>query len=232
MKAPLYLVFLLSLAGTCFAQVTNIPIVDKASQHSPLDNEGSVTLQKTIDGASTQLTYSDNWVVRNISTKPIIAVHEVLLVHYADGTTRVHRANYDMFFGTPRLVPGATTSFSAAPSTQRHQTGQSDLQSQVVSCEVTEQWVQFEDGTTFGDPSYGQQTLALRKADLMTLERLNQAYVSGGTEAFLHQLQEPSNPRSDYLGALQSIQQRDGTEKAVQLVQKYLTIADSRKALL
>ena len=231
MRTRLCLVLLLSLASVCFAQVSSVPIIDEASLHSPLDNEGSVTLQRSIEGTSAEVTYSQNWIVRNISSKPILAVHQVLVVHHAEGGSGVHQANSDMFFGEVRLEPGATLDFSSSPITDRHQTTQSDLQSQIVSCEVTEQWVQFEDGTTFGSPSSGRQALSSRRADLLALEGLNQAYVDGGQEGFLRQLQQPS-PASIYIGALQSIQQRDGTQKAVQLVQKYLTMAKSRKTLL
>ena len=78
MRNRLCLVLLLSLASVCFAQVTSVPIIDEASLHSPLDNEGSVTLQRSIEGTSAEVTYSQNWIVRNISSKPILAVHEVV----------------------------------------------------------------------------------------------------------------------------------------------------------
>jgi len=232
MKARLYLILLLSLAGACTAQVTNIPIIDGASIHSPLGNEGSVTFQRTVDGASAELTYSDNWIVRNISSKPIIAVHEVLIVHYADGGSRVHRADSDMFFGAKRLEPDAALDFSAPPSTVEHHATQSDSQPRIVSCEATEQWVQFEDGTTFGDPSYGQDTLSSRRADLQELARLNQVYASEGPEGFLRQLQQPSTRINYRIENLRGIQRMEGTEKAVQYLQTELAVAESRKGLL
>ena len=233
MKARLYLICLLLLAGPCLAQVVNIPITDSAtSLHAVLANDGGLTFKRTTDGNSAEVTYSQNWTVRNASDKPILALHEVLLIHYKNGGTAAHSASYDAFFGTRAFEPGSSLNFSPAPTTSKHGITESDPEFNIVSCEIAEQWVQFQDGTILGNPTDGQQVLSSRRTDLLFFEELNQAYVNGGEEAFVRKLQRLSDSASQYLSDIQSLRQNEGTDKAVQTVQRYLTAAEAKKQLL
>jgi hypothetical protein len=53
-------------------------------------------------------------------------------------------------------------------------------------------FVQFADGSTFGDPAGAHDALALRDTIMVGLRELLQSYADGGEEGFAAKLKEPS----------------------------------------
>jgi hypothetical protein len=233
MKPVLSVLVLLTLPSIALAQqIYTAPIVEEAVGNSPLENTGVITLTKTIEGSTVARSYSGRWTVKNISSTPIVAFHEKLVVTFADGSGSSHEQIYDMFFGTKDLEPGATQDLSYEPDiTERTRYAGSDAPSQKPTSEISERWVQFADGTTFGEAAYGQDILSARKSGLQLLTALNEAYVSEGPEGFVRQLQAQGQA-SPFLYSLRAFQARGRTQDAIDALKRYLAAAEARKALL
>ena len=60
--------------------------------------------------------------------------------------------------------------------------------------EVRSGWIQFADGSTFGDPKEAVELLKNRKAILYRLQELDETYKSQGSEKFVAQLQQRVEP--------------------------------------
>jgi hypothetical protein len=223
------MVFLLAVATCSIAQVVTVPINDRYDPGNPLGNDGTFSIDKKVDGATLTSSEWHKWTVRNVSLKRIVAFRERLEVRGGD---TLYELDNDMFFGSTSLEPGATLDYSTQPNSIHRRPSPPDAQLQNPVAEVTRRWVQFEDGTTFGDTEYGKEFLSSRRANLQLLEKLNQSYVDEGPEGFVRQLQQPSVLSNRYGQELHEFQQSQGTDKAVEMLRMYLSAAELHKNLL
>ena len=89
-------------------------------------------------------------------------------------------------------------------------------------------FVQFADGSIWGDSKLAVDLLAQRKPQKAFLERVLLAYQSQGEQAFVDQLQQ----EKQFLGLtarLLGVQRQAGTQAAVDVVKERLAAADSRR---
>jgi hypothetical protein len=89
-------------------------------------------------------------------------------------------------------------------------------------------FVQFADGSIWGDFKLAVDLLAQRKPQKAFLERVLLAYQSQGEQAFVDQLQQ----EKQFLGLtarLLGVQRQAGTQAAVDVVKERLAAADSRR---
>jgi len=222
------ILFLLAVTTCSIAQVVTVSIDDGSDPGNPLNNKGSYSIYRKVDG--TILTTSEwyNLTVRNASSKAIVAFREKLDVR---GGYTTYEINSDMLFGPKLLEPGAKLDYSTQPNSVSHQTSPPGAQFPTPTAEVTNRWVQFDDGTTFGDADYGKQLLDARRAALQVFNQLNQSYLNGGAEAFVRQLQQASIQANPYGRSLHDIQQQMGTDKAIEVLNMYLSAVESHKNL-
>jgi hypothetical protein len=221
---------LLSLHVSAVADDFVVPIIDKSASGSPLENIGSVTLLETIkDGKSTRSSKIE-WTVRNKSPKAIVTVVETLSIRYASGQSEEIKNQYEAFFGPKLVKTGGTISFSANPSGV--EVSGASSKSSEPSCEVIARWVQFDDGSTWGDVGYAEELLKNRTAIFSRLKQLDDIYKLQGAEQFALELQKQGQSEVDaYVGHLRSEQSSHGTQATIDELEGHLTFADAlRKA--
>jgi hypothetical protein len=178
------------------------------------------------------MRHTEKWMARNISSKPILATVETLRVHYANGSEAEVGFEDDTFFHPVPVMPGEDIEFSSVhpiPDTRPLTT----QDSRSASCEVIVRWVQFADGTSFGDPAYAAHLFGLRSVILKELKRLHAVYQRDGLSQFSAQLQQRTNTAADgYVGHLRMVQSRQGPQAAVDALEMHLDTAESRSGLL
>ena len=84
--------------------------------------------------------------------------------------------------------------------------GTTDEGTKVRSVEAAVLFVQFDDGTTWGDPAAGKELLAARPQKLAFLRNLVETYYESGEDAFAALLNEPkpSSPEHTVAASLKS----------------------------
>jgi hypothetical protein len=215
------------------AEETTISITETITAGSPVQNTGSVTLSEAaIDEKRAVMSHSDEWTVKNVSQKPIVAFVETLLVRDADAVRVERKALYDAFFHPELVAPGETISLSE----ESH--GKQVISAKFIppaspTCEVTVRWVQFADGSTFGDSKYAEQLLQDRVAIRGILEHLKDVYTNEGPEKFDEQLQERFHPpdADGYIEEIRIVRRNRGAQKAIDTVTLHLNAAQQRALL-
>lgn len=229
--AQIICVLLMSL-GSASGENRVLPMIDKSAPGSPLENTGSVTLTENLNHEDkVVISHSDDWTVKNISGKPIVALVETLIIQDNERIIIDNSSQYDAFFHPQLMDSGQTISFSKELELSARYVLDSAPAS--PSCQVIVRWVQFADGSTFGDSTFAKELFADRAAILQGLRRLRDAYVNGGSEKFVEQLQERLiRPTADaYIGHIRDVQQKHGTEAAIVTLTTHLTIGEERTKL-
>jgi hypothetical protein len=233
MKAIAVLTFMFVLCTSWASNDTVVPLHDKSLAESPLENLGAITVSQSESNGTQAMSHTDRWDVVNHSSKPIVAIVETATIQYANGHSAEETVQYDAFFHTDLLGPGAHLDLSSGMSGQHVAPTKSSTLA-IPSCEVVARWVQFSDGTMFGDAKYATQLLEDRKSMLSALMRLERALLSGGLDQFAQELQrkDPSAVADAYLGHLRHVEMHDGVQAATESLQTHLRMARQRSALL
>jgi hypothetical protein len=238
MKARSSLISVLLLyLGIAAAQDKVLAIIDQSASGSPLENTGNVTLSETAMGEGrASVSHSDDWTVKNLSQKPIVAIVETLVVRDEVRETVRRTAQYDAFFQPDLVEPGHVISFSEPSTDNKHLLSKSSAYVPADSpvCEVTVRWVQFADGSTFGDSSYAKGILEFRAATMKVLQHLKEVYINEGQEKFSEQLQDQVNPpeADGFLQHIRNLQRKHGTQKAAETLEMHLNTGEQRAAKL
>jgi hypothetical protein len=210
-----------------------LQIVDKLVAGSPVGNVGSTTFSvRSVDGGRLAISHLDDWTAKNMSQKPIVAMVESLVIRDDNGVLIDRKAQYDAFFHPQVIDPGKTVPFSQDYFGEHIMDPR--YQSPIApSAEVIVRWVQFLDGTTFGDSSYAEQLLADRAAVMTALKHLREVYITEGPEKFSEQLkQRASTPVADaYINHIRTVQQKRGTQVAIDTLMTHLSVGEARPGL-
>ena len=217
---------LLVAVALCAAAVGGDVVVtlhDTSPSQSPLASTGTITLSESSSQGMLLMSHSDAWDVMNRSSKPIVAIVSTAFIQYANGQKGEEQAQYDAFFHYTLLDPGVQITLSSGPSSQ-FAAPASSLDPAAPSCEVVTRWVEFSDGTTYGDAKYASELLKGRKEIKAGLQRLEQALLTGGPDQFAKALQQtdPSQVADAYIGHLRHVQSKDGTSAAIAALQEHL----------
>lgn len=210
-----------------------IPLVDKSDPGSPIENEGIVTLTEwTADGKAFMSMQSD-WKSTNISQKPILALMETMRVQYANGHSESVTQEHDAFFHPRTVSPGEVLPMVSGPAGTKVIDEKYSKPATPV-CEVAVRWVQFADGTVFGDEKYAQHLLELRKGIWGVLAHLNEVYTTKGAEEFLKELNKgyPDPHVDGYIEHLRRFQNEHTTDETYQRVQEHLRMAEQRSKMV
>src|SRR5712691_9501518 len=167
-----------------FACATDVsaPILDKSPAGSPVSSTGSVTFSTTTTGSGAiVISHRDDWKARNISDKSIVALVATLSIVFPNGYRMSRVAQYEAFFHPILVSPGDEVDLFA-DSHGGPVMKIKDLEPRQPSCEVVLRWVQFADGTTFGDEKYGVELLRARQETWIALAHLNEVYQTKGPE--------------------------------------------------
>jgi hypothetical protein len=224
------------LAVSAFGTDKVVPITDTLPNRSPVRNSGRVIFSEEASGDRVITSYSQDWTVKNDSSKAIVTVIESLTLQFPGGYQSGGVERYELFFVPSTMKPGDELSF-AHPAESVQQVRKSNAISGEPTCEVRVLWIQFADGSTFGDEKYAISLKSDRRQILEGLVRLRDLYASKGSEAFLNEIR-PDGPLGSsafdvYLDQLRaSYKQTGNIQSCYDKLQGWLEIAQSRQGLL
>ncbi len=221
------------LTRSAWPQLTyTIPVVDKSESGSPLKISGTASFTELIVADSVKSSSSFKVDARNVGEKAIILVraHFEKTGPHGVGTHQVIQRDH-FFWGNiaPResLVlargdPGRRT--SACCVSPRGPANE-------PKAEVRVQYVQFIDGSTFGDETTAKDILGTRSAILDALRRLDNA---GSNKEFLALLAQKIQPddADSFLETFRHTEKHLGTAAARAQLRTGLTVADGRAPAL
>jgi hypothetical protein len=221
----------LCLTLSAWSQLTyTVPVMDKSDRGRPLEISGTASFTERIIANSVISSSHFRVEARNVSGKGIL-----LQLAYFDGVGPhgggVHHViQIDHFFWGD-IAPG--DSFVLARSGPRERSSASTdrvspLQpADEPKAEVSVQYVQFVDGSTFGEETIAKERLEVRSVILDALRRLDNAGSEKVFRALLAQKIQPDDADS-FLEAFRHTEKHRGTAAARAQVRTGLTVADER----
>lgn len=173
-------------------QPTQYRLRDISEHDSPLRVVGKVLFRANPN----VLTYEVEAAVKNVSKKDVLSWS--MLVRTSDGVLHVTSSN-DYFFTGDVLAPdvsaGVTSgpiSLVAHPQGDTHTRKKRDSSNQAVTASAEIEFVQFQDGSTWGDSDIETEAFQARSATLQKLQSLQKVYAQLGEKPFLDALAEPT----------------------------------------
>lgn len=237
MKARQTLAWLILSSLPALAGDKTIPINDLSSADSPVRSHGSVTVAQETSGDALLTSSSQDWIVKNVSAKDIVALSESLVCVYPDGRKGGRSERYELFFHPQVMKSGEEVAFSE-PSSVVERTKRLGIPPVEPRCEANALWVQFSDGSTFGDKAAGDSLLSDRRVTMKGLYVLRDVYLQSSADQFIQMVQTPPDSKSalmyvnlkdqlkDYYNETKDIQGTYNKLKA------WIDTAESRQRLL
>jgi len=138
----------------------------------------------------------------------------------------------DCFFGPDIIKPDGQESFSEPPRSVTTEPYDPNRPPRTRQANFRVVYVQFTDGTTFGDEAFAKHLKDLRRITLQELRRLDRAYAHGGEAAFVAELNEAVSPIevNNFLEGIRRIQREAGTQSALAQVRAALRFAAEHQA--
>lgn len=245
-KRTLFLIALFLVLKCClsFAQEHfNVSLTDESVPGSPFKVVGQVQLDETVAGNQLESAWGGNVVARNTSDKAILwfVASLTLIGRHNRGSVRGPRdgATYmfsdDRFFRADLIQPDESVQMWDIKPVAGH-----------VDCcvnpvaspappraEVKMRYVQFADGSTFGDPLEVKDDLALRRSILDGLQRVVRSYSQNGEQGFLTEMRKQSAWSNTIIFADVWTNYKDnGVVTAVDRAKHVLSIAEAHEASL
>jgi hypothetical protein len=228
----------LAVLSFCFTryawpQLTyTIPVVDKSESESPLKISGTASFTELIVANSVKSSSSFKVDARNVGDRAIVLV----LAHFEKtgphGVETHHVIRRDHFFWGS-IAPGE--SFVLAGGRPGRRTSACCVSprgpANEPNAEIRVQYVQFIDGSTFGDEATAKDILATRSAILNALRRLDNA---GNSENFLALLAQKIQPEDAdiFLETFRRTRKSHGTAVARAQVHRGVTAAAAHAAAM
>jgi hypothetical protein len=223
------LILLLQAAPQSQSRKTELPVSDKSSAGSPLHAFGNATLSGEITSKGIESTAEMTAVLKNISTKPIMAFEAVtdLFGIYGGGDSMTSRVDY---FFDGLLMPGSTSEI-ILPS---HKTivfwNGAEHPSTLDNIHVASQpradvrvtFVQFADGNTFGASQWAGILTAQRDCLMEIFRDLLRAFDTKkevGLKSAIEENQARPELSAEISSSLSMIQRKFREEGAVVTVQ-------------
>jgi len=205
---PAILTILLLACGLAFGQ----QFQDVSAKGSP------ASLGVKHDSADMGRPYA---AVRNHSSKAILAMVAIVRATEEDGGVIPCTSSMDYAFKTDAL----------APQEERFacMMGRPDEGVKVTSAVGAVLFVQFDDGTTWGDPTAGKELLAARPQKLAFLKNLVETYYESGEDARTTLPNEPQPMSPEY--AVAACLKSDAKIATIDLAKKRLAAAQWWRAL-
>lgn len=224
---------------------TDLLVSDKSSAGAPLQAAGNATVSSEITSKGIESTAQLTAMVKNISTKPVMAFEAIIdLASYGVGDRKTSHDDY--FFSDSLLAPGSSTEIAIAPHKEiafwnraEHPANFDDIhQPAQARADVKVTFVQFADGTTFGASQWSSSLTAERKNMMAIMGGLLLAY-DADTEAGLKsaiekELAKPEIPNVVFssLGMIQQKFREAGATVTVQYLRDCLANAHRHSSIL
>jgi hypothetical protein len=208
--------------------VISVPVVDKSPGGSPLAISGTFWLAERVRDGMLETSQDAEVLARNITSKPI-----VVLVCSFTGDGSDNTIHFEYFLSLNLFEPGATdeivekrglwTTRNLVQARAEGQAGQ-----KTVPIEV--RFVQFEDGSIFGDRKSAGEYLAARYKAWQGLQELKQVYVLRGEQEFASTLKNTVNDLAGlYAHTLRETQKNEGTPAAFEKLNRMLALGEKRR---
>jgi hypothetical protein len=190
---PFLALLSLCLTRSAWPQLTyTIPVVDKSDSRSPLKISGTASFTELMVANSVKSSSSFKVDARNRGDKAIILV----LAHFEKtgphgvGTHQVIQRDH-FFWGN--IGPGELLVLARSRPGRRPLASSPRGPANEPKAEIRVQYVQFIDGSTFGDETTAKDILGTRSAILDALRRLDNASNSENFLALLEQKIQPED---------------------------------------
>lgn len=225
---PFLCLFLLSQVSRSQQKEIDVPFDDTTVSGSPFEVSGKLSVRETVAGNEVQSSWEENVTAKNISQKPI-----VLLVGILDAVGPHSDGGYalimDQFFSQHVIEPGDTVPL-ATGTTGRGSCCINPLDKpRDPKAGFRVEFVQFLDGSTFGDPVSAKDALASRTLTRNFLRKLADTYSEQGEQKFEAQVKEGHGPM---LPLIRMTADKKGTSAAIAQVREMLAIGEEREAMI
>lgn len=186
----LLFVALVPHSALCAVVEQHMEIKDRSGKRSPIQISGHMTI--AYDSANRfPFSYQKSISIKNISAKSIL----LMVVHFGatSGPLRDERFSQEYFFGESLAAGDAE-----AHDFPEQRFGATIVNGQSVpykkdphpAAQARAEFVQFTDGTTWGNPESAEDVLSLRQKTLAELDLLQHLYEQKGESAFLDELSQ------------------------------------------
>jgi hypothetical protein len=190
---PRSVLTLLLIAGlgpsraSCSAVERRMELRDTSAEGSPIGVSGYVMFRYD-DSKKYPFSYQENFSAKNVSHKSVLLMVMHLEVNGTPGRDETFSQEY--FFGSA-LEPGAVEvsddlGFSFGRAVNDVPLIASEHDRDAVA-EVRLEFVQFSDGSTWGDATFAENVFKMRSDTLAELDTLEHIYEQAGEEAFLEE---------------------------------------------
>jgi len=213
-----------------------IHVIDSSPTESPLQASGQVQFDEEIAEDNVRTGYTLDVKLKNVSTKSVLAF-EVLLDIFSDhGTGFKLDHDFDSYFREEAmLAPGAEYLLQEKPNHWAISPFVAVASPTKAQADVKVVFVEFADGSKFGDGKFAENLAAERRATVDGLNELDQAYHNGGAVNLLPVITEglarPANPPAAMiiLRQIKSIMDTQGPEAAEAKIHSLLNTANQRQ---
>ena len=214
-----------------------VPIEDKSGVGSPVQVAGEVSFVEMVVANEVSISRSAVVKVQNISDKPIL----LLVASLIDSGRRSSLEDFDLtkddFFEDKTIQSREEVTLLGPPDGEAHTVEpirSATGEGKPPKAEFRLQFVQFADGSIFGDPETGRKQIASRQSTLSALQALDKAYREQGESGLLQTLEQyPAAKRPDALWAQIREQQRvNGTAPAVLFVRRLISMGMEHESAL
>jgi hypothetical protein len=194
----------LSQSSTAQMEVITVPLTDRSGAGSPFQASGRLLLREAVHGNQLEWSWGENVAVKNVSSKPILLFVVTLTEvgrhpapagrHSAPGNGPTYELEDDRFFSENLIQPNESLTLrDSEPGAPNVGCCINPLAEKTdPTAEYYLRFVQFADGSTFGDPAEARDALAWRETILRGLRELNQSYAEHGEQGFAAKLKERS----------------------------------------
>jgi len=180
----------------------SVPIVDKSGAGIPLEVRGSLTLRESLRANELEWSWGEQVSAKNISDKAILLFVATITEvgrdsspdgrRAAPGSGPTYRLEDDRFFNEKLIEPGESlllrdtkpgipdVACCVNPLSETH----------APSAEYRLYFVQFADGSVFGNPAEAGDSLAIRQTVLRGLHELLRSYEDAGESGFAVKLKD------------------------------------------
>ena len=221
-------------------EVMTVPLIDKTEATSPFRVSGRLLLRETVRGNQVEWSWGQKLAVKNVSDKPILLFAATLTEvgrhprgkYAALGDGPTYQLDEDRFFSKELIRPGELLTLrDTEPGTPAVACCINPLAANVDPvAEFRLRFVQFADGTTFGDLAEARDALGMRDNALRGLRELNAV---GDPAGFVAELEKKCTSLGNAICSRISAAREGGGANAAQAeARQILVIAKEHEAAI
>jgi hypothetical protein len=211
-------VLILAISAAVFGstQQSSSVLVDASDKGSPVILSGTVSSSNDLATGTLGVTFHMNVRATNTSHKDILLTVITMDMTDASGFRRDYTKINDYFFTSELLKASGIETLQDTLAPLPEAVGKIDVRPTVPKASARVAFVEFLDGSTWGDPEAGKEILIERRLTWNKLNHLSQTFRTEGEHQFLSELTEPSELQTIvYLQRLYN-----GNNKDVEMVLK------------